>query len=135
SGRTCKELWLFPKIGQPEVLTGTFELSKYAKGGYWAVDQVRVVDKGGNARYEGVEDFGWKMYVDSPLEDQVPPTYVAGSLTMQMMPSVLIEGHTVQKLLVTYKVDDNRPINDTELTLDRCCDMSVELLEKNSKVV
>lgn len=135
SGLTCKELWLYRKPGEPNILTGSFELSKHAKNGYWAVDQVRVIDTVGNERYEGVEDFGWKMYVDNPLEDLVPPTYVPNSLTISPMAPVVIEGHTVQKLLVTYKVDDNYPINNTELTLDRCCDLSVELLEKNSKMV
>ncbi len=135
NGRTCKDLWLFPKVGDPTVLTGTFQLSKYAKGGYWTVDQIRIVDTVGNQRYQGVEDFGWKMFVDSPMEDLIPPTYVPHSLTLKAIAPVVIEGHTVQRLQVTYQVNDNFPINNTELTMDRCCDLSVELLEKNSKTV
>jgi hypothetical protein len=79
----------------------------------------------GNTRYEGVHDFGWKMFVDNPLEDSTPPRYVPHTLAMQVLPATIVEGHSVQKLLVTWQVEKDGPINALN-------DMNAQLLEKTS---
>ncbi|HEY5800588.1 MAG TPA: hypothetical protein VIT92_10230, partial [Burkholderiaceae bacterium] len=132
NGKTCNELWLYGSPDRRNVLVGTLTLSKYAKAGYWTTDQIRVIDPVGNTRYEGVEDFGWKMYVDNPSEDTVAPTYVPGSVAAANLPPALFNGVMMQRAQVTYRVEDNAPLSDTLLTRELCCQMSAQLVEKTS---
>jgi hypothetical protein len=124
---TYKELWFNPKGGGStgHVLTGTLTISQYAKGGFWQAEQVRVIDAVGNTRYEGPHDFGWKMLVNNPREDTSVPHYVPHSLAMKLQAPATVDGHTVQKLLVSWQVDASGPINELN-------DMYCALLEKNS---
>ncbi len=124
-GGTYKELWLHRKNGSSAVVTGSLVISKYARSGFWTTDQIRVIDAVGNTRYEGVHDFGWKMFVNNPLEDGTPPRYVPHSLKMALQGASVVEGHSVQKLVVSWQVDKNGPINELN-------DMYAALLEKNS---
>ncbi len=64
---------------------GTQRLSRYVKKGWWAPAQIRIRDQAGNDRFERVEnaDFGWKMYINNPLEDTTPPRYVAKSIEIK----------------------------------------------------
>ena len=75
-------------------LRGEYTLSKHFKAGYWVPNQIKVKDPAGNERYQRTSDFGWRMFVDNPLEDYTPPEYLAGTLTASV--SVWEEDRSVQ---------------------------------------
>jgi len=50
------------------ILRGRLELSRYAKSGYWWPGQISITDSHGNQRFAGPGDYGWKLYVDNPLD-------------------------------------------------------------------
>ena len=107
---TSKDLVLYP-VGVPKgmpgtILSGSFTLSRYAKAGYWRPDQIRIVDEHSNERLEGVNDFGWRLYVNNPLEDVIPPEYVEN--TASLTKSVeMREGREVQLIEATWEVQEN----------------------------
>ena len=72
---------------QGVVLRGSHTLSRYAKAGYWLPGQIAIQDAAGNQRFERANDFGWKLYVDNPLEDLAPPEYVAGTAALSLAAS------------------------------------------------
>src|SRR5262249_49791336 len=86
-------------------------ISKYAKAGWWRTDQINVFDPVGNQRMEGVDDFGWKLWIQNPLEDVVPPRYVPGSLTLTVAPDTVTEGgvaRDVQRVHASWMIDENK---------------------------
>ena len=97
------------RLGDGELSTmlkGSFTLSKYAKAGFWRTQQIIITDAVGNQRMEGANDFGWKLYVNNPLEDTVKPEYVenTASLTKSVAER---EGQEVQIIHATWQVDEN----------------------------
>ena len=121
---TFFDLWLYPvdEYGenlpgdgseQSTRLRGERTISKYVKAGYWLSEGIRVDDVAGNSRYSSAKDFGWRMYVDSPLEDYTPPEYVPGTLAMRSFVSE--EDETVQVIRVTWSFEE-----DTALVQGRC---------------
>ena len=105
---TYYELNLIPLNGFGEVgtiLSGTFTMSKYAKAGYWRTDQIRIFDEHRNARLEGFNDYGWSLHANNPLEDVVPPGYVANSASLNI-DSLVVEGREVQVIEATWSVDE-----------------------------
>ena len=77
--------------------------------GPWRTDQIIVSDLVGNQRFEGVDDFGWLLYMDNPLEDVAPPQYVPNTLSYSLN-DTLIQNRNVQKLIVSWEVDEDRAI-------------------------
>lgn len=110
---TFTDLYLYPvgsERGSPgRVLSGSFELSKYAKSGYWSPDQIRLADAQSNERFEGSQDFGWSLYVNNPLEDVTPPHYVRNSLSLTRFLET-VEGKEVQVIEATWGVDEDTEI-------------------------
>lgn len=100
---TYFDVWLHPVNEEGTILRGNHSLSKYAKSGYWHTDQITVNDAVGNQRFEGVSDFGWKLYIDNPLEDLTPPELVEDSIDVSV-DEILIEGNTVYEVEVSYEV-------------------------------
>ena len=107
---TFFDLLMYPGgvwTGKPgTVLSGSFTLSKYAKAGYWSPDQIELTDEHRNARFEGLNDFGWTLYVNNPLEDATPPRYVRNSASLTKS-SEIREGREVQLIEATWGVDEN----------------------------
>ena len=104
---TFTDLYLYP-VGVPRgtsstVLSGSFTLSKYAKTGYWSPDQISLSDAHSNERFEGGNDFGWRLYVDNPLEDVTPPQYVSNSVVLSKS-TAIVEDREVQVVEATWKV-------------------------------
>ena len=64
--------------------THSFRLSKFAANGYWTPDNIRLTDVHKNERYNGLADFGWKLYIDNPLADCSPPEYVSNSMKLSL---------------------------------------------------
>ena len=88
------------------ILKGSFSLSKFAKAGLWRTQQIVITDAVGNQRMEGANDFGWKLYVDNPLDDTIKPEYVenTASLTKSVAER---EGQEVQIIHATWQVNEN----------------------------
>ena len=113
---TFAELGLHP-VGVPRgqtgtVLSGSFTLSKYAKAGYWSPDQIRLSDAHSNERFGGINDFGWRLYVNNPLEDVTPPQYVRNSLALSKSTAIR-EDREVQVIEATWKVvEEDSGIDD-----------------------
>ena len=111
---TYVDLILYPvdadgnQLGSNEVgtvLRGTFELSKHAKRGYWRTDQITITDAVGNERFEGANDFGWKLFVDNAREDLAAPQYVADSASLAKS-TAQKEGRDVQIIEARWQVDE-----------------------------
>ena len=108
---TFVDLWLGPQDAAGSVLRGTVNISKYAKAGLWRTDQIVMSDSVGNQRMEGVHDYGWRMYLDNPLEDLIAPRYVPGSLTLSRFDDVYVENgveHPVQRIHASWQYVENR---------------------------
>ncbi len=104
---TFTDLYLYP-VGVPRgtpstVLEGRFKLSKYAKAGYWSPDQIRLSDAHSNKRFQGSQDFGWRLYVNNPQEDVTAPQYVSNSVVLSKSTGTW-EGREVQIIEATWKV-------------------------------
>ena len=113
---TFTDLFLYP-VGVPRgtpgtVLSGSFTLNKYVKTGYWSPDQIRLSDAHSNERFGGINDFGWRLYVNNPLEDVTPPQYVRNSLALSKSTAIL-EDREVQVIEATWKVvEEDSGIDD-----------------------
>ena len=112
---TYFDLHLYPEddsgrgVEQGVVLKGRRTLSRYAKAGYWLPAQVTIRDAAGNERFERANDFGWKLYVDNPLEDVVPPEYVAGTAALSLS-TTTVENRNVQVIRASWRVVEEFPI-------------------------
>lgn len=98
--------------GKPgTVLAGSFTLSKFAKAGYWFPAQVQIVDAVGNERLERGDDFGWRLYVNNPLEDVIRPRYVRNTASLTRSVETR-EGREVQVILASWQVEENREMQE-----------------------
>ena len=82
SAGTIVDMSLNPTDSIGAVLVGEIPLSKYAKSGYWRIDQIVTTDLVGNQRYESNTNFGLKCFVNNPLEDITPPLYIQNTLKL-----------------------------------------------------
>ena len=108
---TWVDLYLYPLEGRGTVgtqLKGSFTLTKRAKSGYWKPTQLVLRDEVGNLRMAGVNDFGWRMYVNNPLEDTILPLYVANSMQLSLS-SEVIESQDVQTIAAKWSIDEEYP--------------------------
>jgi hypothetical protein len=97
------------------VLRGQITISKYAKSGAWRPDQIVVTDKVGNQRLSGVNDYGWKLVLDNPMEDLTAPAFVPGSLTVERFDDVVSEGgvdRPIQRVEVRWRYVENRQMQN-----------------------
>jgi len=90
------------------VLRGEVIISKYAKNGFWHTNQIKVTDKVGNQRFEGQNDFGWKFFINNPLEDIIPPEYVKNTLKLTKRTDSTSYKRPVQILTVSWQVTENQ---------------------------
>ncbi len=115
---TYFDLYLHPvdgngrRIEQGTVLVGTMKLSRYSKAGYWLPGQLKIGDRVGNERSQRNDDFGWKLYVDNPLEDWVPPEYVPRTARLDIGPERVVEGRVVQSIEATWEVSENNAMKE-----------------------
>lgn len=108
---TFKDFYMKPVDGNSSILRGSFNISKYAKNGFWHTDQIVVTDTVGNQRFEGADDFGWKMYINNPLEDIIKPEYVNDTLELTLRNEIK-DGHDLQVLNVSYEINENQDMRD-----------------------
>ena len=88
-------------------------LSRYAAGGYWAPDTIRIGDPNANERYSAQTDFGWKLYIDNPLSDCEPPAYVPNSMQLSLSEAKTANGERYQVVTARWRVIEANAI-------DRC---------------
>ena len=94
------------RLTQGTVLKGSLALSKHTKAGYWRPNRIVITDAVGNERFEGVNDFGWKLYVGNLLEDLTAPGYVGNTASLSKSVTSL-EGREVQLIHATWEVDED----------------------------
>ena len=102
-GNKYQDVYFDVVDGEGYVLEGTFKMSKYVESGYYAPNSIRIFDKNGNERIEGTKDFGFKLYLDNPLEDLVKPDFEEGSIdiTVTEKPSEEKEGFSEYEVEIT----------------------------------
>lgn len=105
------DLWLHPINEDHSVLQGTLTISKYSWHGYWHNEQIILTDEVGNQRFSGVDSFGWKLYVNNPLQDTEPPQYVKDSVYVETEEGT-VDGRSVTYVYVKFKVTDNIGIDN-----------------------
>jgi len=100
--------------GLGTTLKGRLRIERTAAKGYWAPRQISITDAVGNQRFEGRNDFGWKMYLNNPSEDLEAPSFTAGSTSMEIEPAGNVNyggenyvGRELQLLTVTWGAEDN----------------------------
>ena len=121
---TWKDVFLYPNGGAETgtVLSGGFALSKFAKAGYWTPIQIQLWDPAGNQRFERGDDFGWRLYVNNPLEDVTPPRYVRNSASLTKSVETR-EGREIQVIRSSWQVEEDSGISECH------ADINDELLE------
>ena len=95
-------------------LVGIAYLSKFAKAGYWRTSQIIVTDNVGNERYENNNHFGFKCFINNPLEDLDAPLYKDSTFDIDTAGTVIsygfdgngknaTSGDTLQKIKLSWK--------------------------------
>lgn len=97
--------------GVGTVLVGTKTLDRNAKAGWWTPGQLIIKDAVGNERFQRGGDFGWKLFIDNPLEDWGPPEYVPGTARLERSQGV-VQGHSVQTVIATWGVTESNMAQD-----------------------
>ena len=107
---TSTDEYLYPlgvPHGEPSTVLATeFTLNKFAKAGYWLPTWIIIGDEHGNERFESVNDFGWSLYVNNPLEDVTPPRYVRNSASLTKSAETR-EGREIQVIRASWQVEED----------------------------
>ncbi len=103
---TYLDVNLSPVNGNNHKLKGALSIPANAKAGYWLTDQIVIEDSVGNLRMEGIDDFGFSLYINNQVEDIVAPEYIPGSLTIKVSPETL-QGKAVHKVTVQWELRED----------------------------
>ena len=105
---TFTDLYLYPVGDNDEghILRGQTTLPKNAKNGYWITQQIVVTDSVGNQRFEDLDDYGFKLFINNEDEDLVAPAYVRESMELSVQ-TVQKEGREVFKVTAHWQIDEN----------------------------
>ncbi len=98
--------------GKGFILEGKITITKFAKSGYWGVNQIALFDQVGNARFENNSTFGIKIFINNPLEDLIAPKYIEKTLKLKVAsgnynyfaPKEDTKGETYQALEANFDV-------------------------------
>lgn len=98
--------------GNGFILEGRTKLTKFAKSGYYCLNQIRLTDKVGNERFENNNTFGIKIFVNNPLEDLLAPKYIDKTIKLSLgsgkfsrsIPSEDPSGDTYQAIQSNFDV-------------------------------
>ena len=105
---TFFDFYLYPADGSSlstRLRSNPISFSKFSKNGFWKVNNITLTDSVGNIRNLGANDFGWRLHVNSPLEDVTDPEYVQNSINLYKT-SEVIENQDVDVLNVTWSVNE-----------------------------
>ena len=78
---TWHDVFFAPLDGDPYRLRAEFTMNRYMAHGYWTTRQITVQDTADNRRYEGQDQFGWRLFVDNPGEDLKAPVADTSGIT------------------------------------------------------
>lgn len=104
---TMKDVYLYPVNGNGHLLEGSITIPKNAKSGHWTIQNIRVTDPTGLERYEGVEDFGFKLYINNAIEDITPPQYVEDSIAMGVKTVTRKDNREIYEVSTTWTVKED----------------------------
>ena len=104
---TFQDLYLSPVGNNRHLLRGTLNISKYAKNGYWKIQNITVTDETGNQRMEGIVDFGFKLYINNQTEDTTPPQYIANSIKIAVKENITAHGKQIFNIDVRWKINED----------------------------
>jgi len=107
---TYFEMQFDPVNKEGTIFRGTKILSKYIRSGYWQMPNVRIVDSVGLERYESSLLYGFKCYINNPLEDIVAPQVQPKSTSITLRAGIE-SGHPVQIATVKFTVTENTGLN------------------------
>ena len=93
-------------------------LSRYAAGGYWAPDTIRIGDANESERYSSQTDFGWKLYIDNPLADCEPPEYVPNSLRLSLSETQTERGERYQIIIARWQVIEENAVQGCSIRMN-----------------
>ena len=117
---TIHDIPFKPKNGSIDsVLVGKTTFSKHQKNGYWNIVSLSIYDQLMNARMENTSTIGFKLYLESPLEDIAPPKW-KNDLKLELVrnkfnldgPSSVdaTNGVEMQSVKASYSFYDNSPL-------------------------
>ncbi|KAF6245487.1 hypothetical protein C6989_03395 [Nitrosopumilus sp. b2] len=110
---TFEDVYLYPVDGTlGSVLSGQLVIDVNAKNGFWYTDQIVLTDQNGNQRFEGQNDFGWKLFVNNSDEDVIPPNYVFSTLKLDKTKDNSKYSKPIEILSVSWQVDENRQMKN-----------------------
>ena len=93
-------------------------LSRYAADGYWVSDQISIKDMNGNERHSGQRDFRWQLYIDNPLADCDPPTYIPNSMRLSLADAITPEGRAYQVLTAEWQAYEKNEIAHVYISIN-----------------
>jgi hypothetical protein len=88
------------------IFRGTQVLSKHYRSGYWQMPNVTIINSVGLERYESSLLYGFKCYLNNPLEDLVAPQVQPKTSSITVKPGTLA-GHPVQIATLKFGVTEN----------------------------
>ena len=98
------------RVSQSNILRTELETSKHLPSGYWQPHAIQVWDSNGTPRFTAEKKFGWKMYIENPLEDVKLPQYVPNSLKLTSEEVNSPEGSYIS-VTVTFLAPDDTGID------------------------
>lgn len=105
---TFQDMYLEPMDVTGSILKGSIVIDKTAKNGYWYTNQIVVSDAQHNQRFEGQDDFGWKLLINNANEDLTSPKYVQDTLKLVTVKDLV---KSIQTLTVSWQADDSQYID------------------------
>lgn len=109
------------------IFRGQETVSKYAKQGYWAPENITLEDNNNQQRHQNKRTFGWQLYIDNPLEDLDPPKYVKDSMELSLSENFTDDGKRYQIITATWAVIEKSGIAHV------CANLNDEFLETYSR--
>ena len=124
-GTTYKDIHFYPvnangnRINAGHILRShPVILSRHAAQGYWTTNQISITDANGNKRFVGQKDISWKLYIDNPLADCLPPEYVPNSVRLSLSDAFTTLGESYQILHVQWKVVEINELSRMSVALN-----------------
>ena len=115
------------RLPEGHIFRGQVTVSKYAKQGYWAPENIRLHDGNNQERHQNKQTFGWQLYIDNPLEDLDPPKYVKDSMKLSLSEEFTDDGKRYQIITATWAIIEKSGIKHV------CADLNDEFLETYSR--
>ena len=106
------------RIPAGHVFRGHATLSRFAANGYWAPDSISLSDVHGNERHGSQTDYGWKLYIDNPLEDCEGPKYVPNSMQLSLSKATTSDGKPYQVVTASWEVIEKSGIRSVDAALN-----------------